>query len=338
MRAIILEKPGGLENLHLREIPRPRPGTGEVVVQIKASALNRRDLWITEGKYPNIKLPAILGSDGAGIVVETGEDVISAWKGKAVVLYPALEWGADPAVQAPNYRVLGMPDDGTQAEFITIPAENLVEKPSYLNFEAAAALALGGLTGYRALFIHGNLHPGQTVLITGIGGGVAGLALQMAVATGARVLVTSGNDSKIEKAAELGADGGANYNNAGWIDKIKKLAGKDGPEIIIDSAGGNGLNDLISLVRPGGRIVCYGSTTGLPSRLHLPRLFWKQIRLQGSTMGNPDEFKKMIELFAAHKIQPVIDSVFPFSQFRKAFRKLADKDRFGKIVLVPHQA
>jgi len=334
MQAIVLEKPGGLQNLRRRETPRPQAGTGEVVVQIEAAALNRRDLWIIEGKYPNIKLPAILGSDGAGRVVETGKNVDPSWKGKAVVLYPALEWGADPAVQSPNYRVLGMPDDGTLAEFIAVPAENLVEKPSYLSFEAAAALALGGLTAYRALFTHGNLQAGQTVLITGAGGGVAGLALQMAAAAGAQVLVTSGSDSKIEKARKLGADGGANYRHAAWTETIKKLAGNDEPDIIIDSAGGDGLNDLISLVRPGGRIVCYGSTNGLPSGFHLPRLFWKQIRLQGSTMGSPSEFRKMVGFFATHKIQPVIDTVLPLSQYRDAFRKLPDRNRFGKIVLI----
>lgn len=335
MKAIVFQEEKNLDSLAILEVPRPTPGEGQVLVEVKACALNRRDVWITQGLYPKIKVPVILGSDGAGVVSEVGPRVPHRWMGKAVIINPALGWGDDSAVPRSDFRILGLPDNGTQAQYVVVPANNLARKPRHLSFEQAAALPLGGLTGYRALFTRGGLRPGETVLITGIGGGVAAIMLQLALATGARVLVTSGHQSKIMQARKSGAAAGFNYREEGWVEKARTVAGKAGIDLIIDGAGGDGFGLLIDLVKSGGRIVSYGATAGACRQMNLHRLFWKQINILGTTMGSPQDFAAMVAFVERHQVVPPIDTVYGFSEFAAAYQRMLAAEQFGKIGLRP---
>jgi len=306
--------------LEFTQVPEPTPGKNEAVVQLQAAALNHRDLFITQGLYAGIKAPCILGSDGAGL-----------WRGKKVVLYPALEWGDNPRFQGKNFRVLGMPDDGTFAEQILAPRANIFAAPAHLSFVEAAALPLAGLTAWRTVFSRCQLKKGETVLITGIGGGVALMAMQFAIAAGARVFVSSGDDEKIAKALKLGAIHGENYRTEGWEKRLKQAAG--GFDVVIDSAGGDGFALFPSICNPGARIGFYGATLGKVNGLSLQPVFWKQISLLGVTMGSPREFKAMLAFVEKHEIVPVVDTVFDLSEGNLALEKLEKGGQFGKLVL-----
>ncbi|MBL8170490.1 MAG: zinc-binding dehydrogenase [Acidobacteria bacterium] len=332
MKAIVLRELGSVDNLKLEEVPDPQPGPGEVVVRLHAAALNHRDVFIVQKLYPNIKLPAILGSDGAGVVSAVGEGVSAELLGQEVVVNPSLEWGDDERTQGPKYRILGMPEEGTFAEFIKVPAENVNPKPAHLSFAEAAALPLAGLTAYRAVVTRAQVKTGETVLVTGIGGGVATFALQIAKALGARVFVTSGSDEKLARAQSLGADGGVNYKTADWGKQLVALTG-GGPDVVIDSAGGDALETSARILKQAGRIVFYGATTGLAKNLDLYRLFFKQATLMGSTMGSPREFAALLDLYAKEQIHPVVDQVFPLAEAAAAHRHMEEAGQCGKIVL-----
>jgi len=331
MNAIVLRALGGPERLAFEQIPDPQPGPGEAVVRLRAAALNHRDAWIRQGLYAGIALPIVLGSDGAGQVQAVGVGVDPALLGTAVVINPSLDWGTDNRVQGPAYRILGLPDNGTYAEYVKVPATNLFAKPDALSWEAAAATPLAGLTAYRALVTRARVQPGETVLVTGIGGGVASFALLVARHLGARVVVTSGSDAKIARARHLGAEGGVNYKAENWGRTVQALC-DGGPDVIIDSAGRDALPTLIEIVKPGGRIVTFGATTGSPSTIEVRRIFWKQISLLGSTMGTPREFGEMLKMFDG-TLAPIVDRVFPLAAAADAHRRMDQADQFGKIVL-----
>lgn len=324
MRAIVLDSDG----LHLRDIPSPACPAGHVRLQLHAAALNHRDQFIREGKYAKIELPAVLGSDGVGTVIEapTRPELV----GQRMLINPALHWGDDERAQGPDFSVLGMPTQGTFAEEIVVPEHNVHPAPEHLTDEQAAALPLAGLTGYRALITQAFWEPGQTVLITGIGGGVASLTLQFAVALGARVIVSSTSDAKIARAIELGAAAGVNVRTDGWAKQVQAL----GPiDCIVDSVGGETINDLTSIVRPGGRIVVYGATLGHVPMFNMSKMFWKQIHLIGSTMGTPSDFEDMVQLVETARLVPTVDSVFPLADAERAFERMIAAEQFGKIVL-----
>ncbi len=304
---------------------------GQAVVRLKAAALNHRDLWTQLGLYPNIKLPITLGSDGAGIVASVGTAADQAWMGREVIINPSLDWGSDPRAQGPNYRILGLPDNGTFAEQVAVPVDNLAPKPSHLSWEQAAALPLAGLTAWRALFTRARLKSGERVLITGVGGGAALFALQFAIAAGAETWVTSSSPGKITRAQTLGAAGGVNYRDADWAGALEKLSGRF--DVIVDSAGGDGFAKLIDLTKPGGRIVFFGATAGNPKGLDLRKCFFRQINLLGTTMGSPADFAGMTRFVETHKITPVLDRVFPLDQADAALRHMEAAAQFGKIVL-----
>ncbi len=304
---------------------------GHAVVQLKAAALNHRDLWTQLGLYPNIKLPITLGSDGAGVVISVGSDADKTWVGREVIINPSLDWGSDSRAQGPNYRILGLPDHGTFAEQVAIPVANLAPKPTRLSWEQAAALPLAGLTAWRALFTRARLQSGERVLVTGVGGGAALFALQFAVAAGAEVWVTSGSPEKIARAQTFGARGGVSYRDADWAETLQKQAGRF--DVIVDSAGGEGFAKLIDLTAPGGRIVFFGATTGNPKGLDLRKCFFRQITLLGTTMGSPADFAGMTGFVGQHKIVPVVDKVFPLDQADAALRHMEAAAQFGKICL-----
>lgn len=318
MKALVLN--GLHQGLDFQEIPTPKAIKGEHIVALRAAALNHRDVFMTQGLYAGIKFPSIPGSDGAG-----------EWAGTRVVIYPALEWGDNPNFQGKNFRVLGMPDDGTFAELIRIPRQNIFPAPAHLDWEQAAALPLAGLTAWRALFSRCKLKKGEKVLISGIGGGVALTALQFALAARAEVFVTSSSAEKIEKAVKMGAKGGANYREEGWDKRLKQDAGAF--DVILDSAAGDGFAAFPALCNPGGRIGIYGGSLGKVNGLSMQPVFWKQISMLGSTMGSPREFRAMLNFVVRHEIVPVVDSVFPLSEGNKAFEKMGKGEQFGRIVL-----
>lgn len=332
MKAIVLRELGGPETLKFEDVADPTPGAGEVVVRLRAAALNHRDVWIRKGMYAGVKLPVILGSDGAGEVVAVGEGADKALVGRAVVLNPGLDWGDDDRVQSANFRILGLPDDGTYAQLVKIPAGNVHPKPEGLSFEDAAAVPLAALTAYRAVVTRARVKSGETVLVTGIGGGVSAFALQIARAMGARVFATSGSDAKLQRARDLGAEGGANYKSEDWGKAIKDQTG-GGPDVVIDSVGGPTLDRAIEIVRPGGRVATYGATTGAVPKLEVRRVFWKQVSLLGTTMGTPAEFAAMLQLVADGRVRPVVDRVLPLAEAAEAHRRMEEAEQFGKIVL-----
>ncbi|MEX0967353.1 MAG: zinc-binding dehydrogenase [Bacteroidia bacterium] len=329
MRAIELQAVN--TPLKLVEKQKPEAGKGDVVVKLKAAALNHRDVYIQQGLYPNLKFPVTPGSDGAGVVDETGEGVEESWLGKDVIINTMIGWGENENAPAPDYQIVGMPEDGTLAEYIRVPAANLYPKPPHLNFEQAAALPLGGLTAFRATVVRPQLKTGEKVLVTGAGGGVAQFAVQFAAALGCEVWVTSGSDSKIAKAVEAGVEGGANYTNPHWTKELQKNAGVF--DVIVDGAAGEGFNELLKLVSPGGRICMYGGTRGKINGLLPARIFWKQITILGSSMGSDADFEAMLKLVNEKQIIPVIDKVYPLENTAEAFERMEKGHQMGKIVI-----
>ncbi len=292
----------------------------DAVVQLTHSALNHRDIWIVKGMYANLTEGAIMGSDGVG-----------SYNGKRVVLYPGVDWGENEVVFDRSFRVLGMPDHGTFTPSISIRPEYVFEAPNHLTDEEAAALPLAGLTAYRALFVRGQLKPGMDVLITGIGGGVALMGLQFALAIGCNVYVTSGNNNKILRAVDLGAKRGYNYKDEHWAKQMKS----DGAsfDVILDSAGGSNFNEYLKLANPGAKIVMYGGTAGKMQNISPQILFWKHLSILGSTMGSPVDFSNMISFVEKYEVKPIVDSVHNMSDYKDAFDRIKSGEQFGKVVL-----
>ena len=328
MKALTLVKSGDLQ---ITDVERPKPEKGQALVQIHAAALNKRDQFIRDGKYPGIEFNKILGSDGAGIVKEVGDDAHAEWVEREVIINPNIGWGDHEAFQARNYAILGMPSNGTFAEYVVVDVDRLEPKPAHLSFEEAAALPLGGLTAFRACFYHGKIKQDENVLISGFGGGVAQFAFQFALAAKAAVYATSGSEEKRNKALQQGATDAYDYHDPDWYKKAWKSKG--GFDVVIDSAGGDQINSFIKAMRPAGRIVFYGATNGLPSSLDLYRMFWNQLTLQGSTMGSDKDFRKMVEFVTKHEIKPLVDSVRPFDEIKSAFDDMADNTKTGKLVV-----
>ncbi len=333
MKAVVLDEVGGPEKLQLEAVPDPAPGPAEVVVRLRAAALNHRDVWIRRGRYAGIKLPAILGSDGAGEVQAVGTEALQPLVGRPVVIDPTLDWGSDPRVQASGFRILGMPDPGTYAQCVKVPASNVYPKPEALSMEEAAAIPLASLTAYRAVVTRARVQPDETVVVTGIGGGVSTFALLIARRLGARVFVTSGSDEKIARACELGAAGGVNYHAEDWAKQLVALVGAQGPDVVVDSVAGATFDAALEIVRPGGRIVTFGATTGPAPKIEVRRIFWKQLTILGTTMGNPDEFAQMLRLYEDGSMKPVIDRIFPLAEAAEAHRRMEEARQLGKIVL-----
>lgn len=331
MRAVVLNAVGDVDHLRVEERPDPHPDAGEAVVRLRAAALNRRDVWIRKGLYAGIKLPIILGSDGAGQVSEVGEGVDLSWLGRDVVIDPAFGWGSDERVQDNSFQFLGLPSDGTYAEMVRVPASNLYPKPAHLSWEEAAAIPLASATAYRALVRRACLQSGETVLVTGIGGGVATCALVIAKRLGANVWVTSGHDSKLKAAQRHGAEGGVNHRNDDWP---KTLIGEIGSrlDVVVDGGGGETFNKALDVLKPAGRLVSYGATLGAAYSVEVRRIFWKQLNVLGSTGGSPSDFGAMLKLYE-NGLRPIIDKVFPLEQASDAHIRMEAGDQFGKIVL-----
>ena len=334
MKAVVLHELEGPEALSYEDVQDPEPGSGEIVVRLRNAALNRRDVFVTQGMYPGAKpdaLPIILGSDGSGEVAARGDGADGPEEGVEVVINPALYWGDNPKIPGKDYRILGLPDDGTYAQFVKVPADHVFPKPSHLSHEEAAAMPLAALTAYRALFTRGQLQEGETVFVPGIGGGVATFVVQMAKAAGATVFVSSGEDEKIEKAKELGAEGGVNYNSDDWSKELKSMAG--GVDLSVDSVGGDAFNNMIQLAKPGGRIVVFGATAGPASKVMTISIALKNLDVFGTAMGNAQEFGDMLEFYEKHELRPVINETYPLEEATDAQQHMEEGKGIGKIVL-----
>jgi NADPH:quinone reductase-like Zn-dependent oxidoreductase len=328
MKAAVLR---AIKELIVDTVPMPHPAPGEVVVRLRAAALNHRDVWIKQGAYAGLKFPIIPGSDGAGEVAELGPGVDPAWEGREVIINPALDWGHDPKAQEPRFTILGLPRNGTLAEYVAVPASQLALKPAHLDWAEAAALPLAGLTAFRALFSRANLKAHEKVLISGIGGGTAVFALQFAVAAGALPCVTSSSEEKLRRAHDLGAKAGALYTRQEWAHEFGEHHGPF--DVIVDSAAGKHFLELIDLAALGGRIVFFGATGGNPPELPTRKIFWHQLTLMGTTMGSPTDFQMMTAFVSRHAIHPVISHRFTLDTVGQAFELMEHGGQFGKIVV-----
>lgn len=328
----VLELPGPGEDFRMGMRPLVEPGAGQVRIRVTAAGLNRRDFWIWSGKYANIQYPAVLGSDACGVVEAVGEGVATALRGLRVVVNPSLHWGGNEAAAGPDWRILGMPDEGALAECLTLPAEQVHIAPEHLNDAEAAALPLAGLTGWRALFSRGGLQAGEKVLLTGIGGGVSQWMLVMALAAGAKVWVTSGKAERIERAVLAGAQDGVNYRDTDWEKSLLKQC-PGGFDLIVDSAGGPDFSRLIDVARAGGRLVFFGATQGNVPELPLRKIFWRQIDLRGTTMGSPRDFAAMLKWVSSCRLHPTLEPVLPITETTQAMRRFEAGELFGKQVL-----
>jgi NADPH:quinone reductase-like Zn-dependent oxidoreductase len=309
--------------LELRDVPEPVPGEGEVVVEVRAAALNRRDTLIRAGAGPAYRfpLPLILGSDGAGIRRDTGSEV---------VILPSLNWGTSESVAGPDFRILGGPRDGTYAELVAVPTENLFPKPPGLSWQQSAALPLAALTAFRALFRVGDLRPGERVVVLGVGSGVSLAAIQLAVHAGAQVAVTSSASSKLARAYELGADAGASYLDADWVGALRERIGE--ADLVLDSVGTTWAESL-RLLRPGGRLVALGGTGGSEVTLDIRSVYLSQKRILGTMMGSPADFGEVLRIVDRGELMPVIDSVSSLGDAAMAHARMESGQHFGKLVL-----
>ncbi|HEY7003709.1 MAG TPA: zinc-binding dehydrogenase [Gaiellaceae bacterium] len=325
MRAVELRAFGGPEGLVATELADPVPGPGEATVDLVAAALNRREWWIRRGGQA--ALPAVLGSDGAGVVSAVGADVDGVAVGDEVVIYPGLAWGDDDEVPGPDFEILGVPSQGTYAERIVLPADLLFPRPAGWSWAETAALPVAGLTAWRALVRYAHAEPGKTILVTGGGGGVGTFAVQIAASLGCRVVTTSSSAEKLKRLRELGAADGADYRDHAWPERIAPV------DAVIDSIGGSAWTGALRALRPGGVLVCFGDTEGDVGEIVIADLFFRYLSVHGTTLGSPREFDDFLAYCAAASWRPVLDSVFPLTEIQAAHRRLDAPDRFGKIVL-----
>ena len=341
MKAAIIHEHGGLECVRAEDVPEPKAGEGEVVLEVRSAALNHLDIWVCKGR-PGLalKMPHVLGSDAAGVVAELGSGTHGVSVGDEVVLNPGLSCGGCESCrrgqqsQCASFSIVGTTAPGTFAEKVAVPFCNVFPKPAHLNFDEAAALPLAYQTAWRMLMTRAAVRPGETVLIHGIGGGVALAALQLAKLAGAEVIVTSSSDEKLAKAAALGADHIINYKGVGDVAAaVKDITAGRGVDVVIDTVGASTWDTNFSLVRRGGRIVLCGVTTGAQGPTNLQALYWNQLTIMGSTMGSHEDFRLMLKTVAASRLKPVIDSVSPLKDAGAAMARMEVGRQFGKIVL-----
>jgi NADPH:quinone reductase-like Zn-dependent oxidoreductase len=315
LKAIRIHEDGGPEVLRYEDAPDPEPAPGEVLVELRAASLNHLDLWIRKG-LPSVAKPRILGADGAGVRADTGEPV---------VINPGIERGD-------SITVVGEHMDGTHAELVAVPEENVYPLPEGLGFEEAAAFPLVFETAYRMLVTKAGLQEDEWVLLWGIGGGVATAALAIAKALGAHVLVTSSSDEKLSRARKLGADATVNHATEDVAAAVEG-AMPGGVDVVVEHVGEATWRTSLQVVRPGGRIAVCGATSGPNPPAALHRIWWKQLTIYGSTMGTKEDFEGGYELVASGRALPVVDEVFPLADAHAAHERLEAGAQFGKIVL-----
>lgn len=341
MRAVRFHKHGGPEVLRIDDVPRPQPQPGEVVVAVRAVAVNHLDLWIRRGLPIETTMPHIGGSDIAGTVAEVGEGVEGWTAGDRVLVNPILFCGAcEHCVRGQEslclrFRILGEHTDGGFAEAVAVPAHALHRLPDDLPFERAAALPVSYQTAWRALVHQAALRPGEDVLILGASGGTAIAALQIARLLGARIFAVTAGAENVERVRALGADFVYDREGVDFSREVRRDTDRRGVDVVVENVGeatwGASLRSLV----PGGRLVTYGATTGRRGDTDLRLVFWRQLRIIGSTLASRAEFAEMLRVALRGKLEPVIDRVMPLEEARAAHERLEAGLQFGKIVLVP---
>jgi NADPH:quinone reductase-like Zn-dependent oxidoreductase len=343
MKALAFHEFGGPDKLKYEDVPDPTIKPNEVLVRVRACALNHLDLFVREG-IPALKtpLPFWTGCDIAGEVAEVGADLQDVKVGTRVAVNPNLTCGRCEFCQqgedslCVRYGILGEHAPGGLAEYVAVRGDNVLPLPASVSFEAAASFVLTNMTAWRMVVTQGQVRPGQDVLVIGVGGGVSSTAVQIARLCGARVIVTSSDDAKLEKAKALGAEVGINYKkNPDWAKQVFEASGKRGVDVVIENVGAATWKDSIRSLKGGGRLVTCGSTSGPVGETIIPLVFWKQVHLIGSTMANRKEFHDVMGQFFAGRLKAIIDEVVPLKDGAAAQQRLAEGKQFGKIVLTP---
>ncbi|HJZ62712.1 MAG TPA: zinc-binding dehydrogenase [Candidatus Acidoferrum sp.] len=340
MKAIVFEKHGGPEVLKYTDVPEPVIGALDVLVSVRACALNHLDLWV-RGGLPGvaIPLPHIPGSDIAGVVEKVGNEVKRIAVGQKVLLAPGVSCGrcrmclAGLDNRCPEFSNLGYIHDGGCAEFVRCPEVNCFPYPENLSWEEAAAVPLVFQTAWHMLIGRAQLQPEEEVLVLGAGSGVGSAAIQIAKFFGCRVIATAGSQEKLAKAKELGADETIHHHKEKIRDSVRKLTGKRGVDVVFEHVGTAVWDDCVASLAPGGRLVTCGATTGYDAKIDLRFLFVRQLSILGSYMGTKDEFATVLKLVAAGRFKPVVDRVFPLKACRLAHEYLESGAQFGKAVV-----
>jgi NADPH:quinone reductase-like Zn-dependent oxidoreductase len=344
VKAAVIYENGDLDKIRLADVPNPEPGEDEVVIEVRAASLNHLDIWVRKGR-PGLELsmPHVLGSDAAGVVVDIGRSVMTVEVGDEVVVNPGLSCGwceyclRGQQSECLNFGIVGMSCPGTFAELVAVPAKNVHRRPAHLSWEESAAFPLAYVTAWRMLMSRARLQVGETVLIHGIGGGVALAALQIAKTANARVCVTSSSNDKLLRAKEFGADHTINYETVDDVAAaVRDWTDGRGVDVIVDSVGAATFPVNLNAARRGGRIVHCGVTTGAQAQINLSALYWNHLNVMGSTMGSNEDFRQLVEAIDAARLKPIIDSVEPLERIRYATERMERGEQFGKIVVTPH--
>ena len=341
MRAVIFEQHGGPEVLKLADVSAPQVKSNEVLVEVRACALNHLDVWVRSG-LPGIKipLPHILGCDVAGIVREVGELVTWVNAGDEVMIQPGVSCGhcaeclAGRDNMCDEYDIIGYRRDGGYAELVAVPGVNVIPKPKSLNWPEAAALPLVTLTAWHMLVARANVQPGEDVLVHAAGSGVGSLGIQIAKLRGARVIATASSDAKLAKARELGADETINYSSDDWPKQVKRLTGGRGAGVAFEHTGAVTWPGSILSLRKGGRLVTCGATSGYDARTDLRHVFYRHLTILGSMMGSKADLLAAMRFIESGQIRAVVDRTLPLAEARKAHELMEDRAQFGKLVLL----
>ena len=342
MKASVFHECGGPEVLRVEQLPDPSPGPGEVRVRVHAAALNHLDCWVRRGLPMEMHFPHIGGSDIAGVVDQIGEGADEAWSGQRVVVDPSLHYGwydrmaaGSQGAEDPTFGVIGEHSRGGLAEYVVVPAANVVALPEAVDFGTAAAASLVTVTAWHALHGRAQLRSGESVLVTGASGGVATMAVQLAAHAGARVYAVTSGEKNVERVRDLGAE--IVYDRLGddWSKALWKDTGRRGVDVVLDSVGEVIWSSCIRALAPYGRLVTYGGTTGPLGKTNIPLVFWKQLSILGSTMGTPQEFRDAMALVFAGTVAPVIQEELSLEEVRRGHEMLEAGEVFGKLVVRP---
>lgn len=331
MRAAIMNPDLGAPALRVGDWADPQPRPGWVLVRVASAGLNRNDvLWLRDRH--ELPAPAVIGSDAAGTVVALGDGVTGVEMGSEVLVDPTLWWGPDDAAPADGFELLGWPTQGTHAELVAVPAENVHRRPARLTVEQAAALPLAGGTAWRAVVSRGGLTAGQTMVVTAASAGVGTFAVQIGVALGARVVAVTSSPEKAAAAERLGADAVVLRTSPAYADELTEAVGPDGADLVMDSAGAD-WPVLLPTLRRGGRLVTVGRTAGLDGRVDVWRVFWQHLSILGSSLASPRDFTALLAHLETATWSPVVDEVLPLADVSHAYDRLGDPARVGKVVL-----
>jgi len=340
MKAAIFRQHGGPDVLEYADVSDPRIGANEVLVEVKACALNHLDIWVRNG-LPGVEiaLPHILGNDVAGVVREVGELVTWVKLGDEVMVQPGVSCGHCEACLSGRdnlcreYDIIGYRRDGGYAELVAVPGVNIIPKPSELSWQEAAGLPLVTLTAWHMLVTRAAVQPGEDVLVHAAGSGVGSIAIQVAKLRGARVITTASSDEKLAKARELGADATINYTREDWPKEVRRLTAGKGVDVVVEHTGAATWPGSIAALKNNGRLVTCGATSGWDARTDLRQVFYRHLTLLGSFMGSKGELLEAMKFVAQGKIRAVVDRVLPLNEARQAHELIEDRAQFGKIIL-----